>query len=71
MGLMCPMLANQYPEIFSIYFYYFFHFKCILLQISHKKCFFINIFILGRSGLSRDIVISIRQLYVALQIQCH
>ena len=41
MGLMCPMLANQYPEIFSIYCYYFFYFKCILLQISHKKCFFL------------------------------
>ena len=29
---------------------FFFIFKCILLQISHKKCFFINIFIPGRSG---------------------
>ena len=28
----------------------FFHFRCILLQISHKKCFFISISILGRSG---------------------
>ena len=26
------------------------HFRCILLQISHKKCFFISISILGRSG---------------------
>ena len=49
MGRICPMLANQYPKIFSI-FYFFFHFKCILLQISHKKCFFINIFILRHSG---------------------
>ena len=32
------------------YFSIFFHFKCILLQRSHKKCFFINIFIFGRSG---------------------
>ena len=29
---------------------FFFHFRCILLQISHKKCFFISISILGRSG---------------------
>ena len=28
----------------------FFYFRCILLQISHKKCFFISISILGRSG---------------------
>ena len=34
---------------FSI-FYFFFRFRCILLQISHKKCFFISISILGRSG---------------------
>ena len=46
MGHICPMLANQYPKIFSFYMFYF---RCILLQISHKKCFFINIFILGRS----------------------
>ena len=26
------------------------NFRCILLQISHKKCFFISISILGRSG---------------------
>ena len=44
MGYICPMLASQYPK----YFQFFFHFKCILLQISHKKCFFINIFIQGR-----------------------
>ena len=43
MGHICPMLANQYPKIFSIYFY-FFHFKCILFQISHKKCFFSSFF---------------------------
>ena len=29
---------------------FFFHFRCILLQISHQKCFFISIFIPGRSG---------------------
>ena len=50
MGHICPMPANQYPKIFSILF--FFHFKCILLQKSPKKSFFINIFILGRSGVN-------------------
>ena len=44
MGHICPMLANQYPKIFSILY---FQFKCILLQISHVKCIFTNIFILG------------------------
>ena len=34
-------------------FYFFFHFRCILLQISHKKCFFISISILGRSGVKK------------------
>ena len=33
-------------------FTFFFHFRCILLQISHKKCFFICISILGRSGVN-------------------
>ena len=49
MGHICPMLANHYPKIFSIFI--FFYFKCILLQISHNKCFFINIFIPMRSGI--------------------
>ena len=35
---------------FKFFFILFFHFRCILLQISHKKCFFISISILGRSG---------------------
>ena len=35
---------------FPIFFILFFHFRCILLQINHKKCFFISISILGRSG---------------------
>ena len=51
-GHICPMLANQYPKIFSIFYIHFFLFKCILLQISHKKCFIINIFILGHSGVN-------------------
>ena len=37
---------------FSIYFFLFFHFRCILLQISHQKCFFISISIPGRSGVN-------------------
>ena len=37
---------------FSNLFIYFFHFRCILLQISHQKCFFINISIPGRSGVN-------------------
>ena len=40
-----PPLANHYTN-----FFFFFHFRCILLQISHKKCCFISISILGRSG---------------------
>ena len=35
---------------FSNFFIYFFHFRCILLQISHQKCFFISISIPERSG---------------------
>ena len=35
---------------FSTFYILFFHFRCILLQISHKKGFFISISILGRSG---------------------
>ena len=37
--------------------FFFFHFRCILLQISHKKCFFISISILGRSGVKTGIFI--------------
>ena len=48
MGHICPMLPNQYAKIFSLFF---FHFKCILLQISHTKCYFINIFYSGIPGL--------------------
>ena len=35
---------------FSIFKKFFFHFRCILLQISHQKCFFRSISIPGRSG---------------------
>ena len=37
-------------------FLFFFHFRCILLQISHKKCFFISISILGRSGVKNIVL---------------
>ena len=47
-----PPLANHYTKIFSNFFFFFFHFRCILLQISHKKCFFISVSILGRSGVN-------------------
>ena len=32
------------------FFYFFFHLRCILLQISHQKVFFISISIPGHSG---------------------
>ena len=45
-------LAKSLQKIFSSNFcILFFYFRCILLQISHKKCFFISISILGRSGM--------------------
>ena len=34
------------------FLFYCFHFRYIWLQISHKKCFFISISILGRSGVN-------------------
>ena len=48
-----PPLANHYTKIVFNFFYFFFHFRCILLQISPKKCFFISISILGLSGVNR------------------
>ena len=36
---------------------FFFHFRCILLQISHQKCFFISISIPGRSGVKNFLVL--------------
>ena len=42
--------APPWQKHHTIFFYYFFHFRCILLQISHQKCFFISISIPGRSG---------------------
>ena len=45
-----PPLENHYTKFFSNFFY----FRCILLQISHKKCFVISISILGRSGVNAE-----------------
>ena len=47
-----PPLQIITQNFFPIFFFFFFHFRCILLQISHKKCFFISISILGRSGVN-------------------
>ena len=46
-----PPLQIITQNFFS-FFFIFFNFRCILLQLSHKKCFFISISILGRSGVS-------------------
>ena len=45
-----PPPYKSLHKFFFQLFFFFFHFRCILLQISHKKCFFISISILGRSG---------------------
>ena len=47
-----PPLQIITQNFFPIFFIFLFHFRCILLQISHKKCFFISISILGRSGVN-------------------
>ena len=44
-----PPLQIITQKKFSIFFFII-HFRCILLQINHKKCIFISISILGRSG---------------------
>ena len=46
-----PPLANDYTK--KNFNFFFFHCRCILLQISHKECFFISISILGRSGVKK------------------
>ena len=45
-----PPWQKHCTIFFSIFLFYFFYFRCILLQISHQKCFFISISIPGRSG---------------------
>ena len=49
-----PPLQIITQKFFPIFFF-FFHLRCILLHISHKKCFFISISILGRSGVKQKI----------------
>ena len=51
-----PLWKTITQKIFSIFFILFFHFRCILLQISHKKSFFISISILGRSGVNQQCI---------------
>ena len=46
------MPIGTYQNHYTKFFSNFFHFRCILLQISHNKCFFISISILGRSGVN-------------------
>ena len=50
-----PPPCKSLPLNFLNFFPFFFHFRCTLLQISHKKCFFISISILGRSGVKDPI----------------
>ena len=47
-----PPLQIFTHKFFQFFFIIYFYFRCILLQISHKKCFFISISILGRSGVN-------------------
>ena len=50
LGHIRPPPCKSLHKNFFNFFFIFFYFRCILLQISHKKCFFISISILGRSG---------------------
>ena len=45
----CKSLHKKKFILFYFILFYFSHFRCILLQISHKIFFFISISILGRS----------------------
>ena len=47
-----PSGKSLHKFFFQFLLFFFFHFRCILLQISHKKCFLISISILGRSGVN-------------------
>ena len=47
-----PPYKSLHKKKIEFFYLFFFHFRCILLQISHKKCFFIIISILGRSGVN-------------------
>ena len=50
MGHIYPMLANQYPKIFSIFFF----FKCILLQKVTKNVFYKYIYTRTFRGTSNE-----------------
>ena len=55
-GTFTPPLAKALHNFFfQFFFIYFFYFRCILLQISHQKWFFISISIPGRSGVNINI----------------
>ena len=56
-------IANHYTNFFFNLFFYFFYLRCILLQISHKNCFFISISILGRSGVKYRNLLEINNTY--------
>ena len=47
----CKIITQIFFKFFLNFCILFFHFRCILLKISHKKCFFISISIFGRSGM--------------------
>ena len=47
-----PPGKSLHKKFFQFFIYFLFYFRCILLQISHKKCFFVSISILGRSGVN-------------------
>ena len=49
-GTYTPPSGKSITQFFFSNYYFFSHFRCILLQISHQKCFFISISIPGRSG---------------------
>ena len=56
------------PYCKSLYKIFFFHFRCILLQISHKKCFFTSISILGRSGVKAKLYLVITHMQHVMHI---
>ena len=52
-----PIGTYTPPPLAKALHNFFCHFRCILLQISHQKCFFISISIPGRSGVKMTSVI--------------
>ena len=51
-------------------FHFLFYFRCILLQRSHKKYFFISISILGRSGVNRSVITVHTNLFAKKNASC-